>query len=79
MPRAARAKDTKTAAKGNEKTKKKGKDQSIQGPACSESIKNSGFFCNRQEDFDAITLFLTFWNTFSKKLNCNSMSFQAKN
>ena len=56
MPRAARAKDTKTAAKGNEKTKKKGKDQHV----CSESIKDSGFFCSQQEDFDVITLFLTF-------------------
>ena len=49
MPRAARAKVTKTAVKENEKTKKKGKDQHV----CSRS-KTQGFFCNRQEDFDVI-------------------------
>ena len=53
MPRAARAKDTKTAAKENEKTKKKGEDQHVVSRS-----KTQGFFCNRHEDFNLIFDFL---------------------
>ena len=51
MPRAARAKVTKTAVKENEKTKKKGKDQHVLYVV---DQKLRVFFCNRQKDFDVI-------------------------